>query len=47
LDEVTSRCRELNLRLVGSEEQSKLDFMVLIAVQTMTYIHSGRHRVWL
>jgi hypothetical protein len=47
LDEVTSRCRELNLRLVGNEEQSKLDFMVLIAVQTMNYIHSGRHRVWL
>jgi hypothetical protein len=47
LDEVTSRCRELNLRLVGSEEQSKLDCMVLIAVQTMNFIHSGRHRVWL
>jgi hypothetical protein len=47
LDEVTSRCRDLNLRLVGNEEQSKLDFMVLIAVQTMNYIHSGRHRVWL
>jgi hypothetical protein len=47
LDDIVGRCRELDLHLRGSEEQAKLDFMVLLAVQTMHYIHSGRHRVWL
>ena len=39
------RSRELELRLTGTEEQTKLDFMVLLTVQTMNYLHSGRHRV--
>jgi hypothetical protein len=47
LDDILARCRELDLHLHGSEEQAKLDFTVLLAVQTMNYIHSGRHRVWL
>jgi hypothetical protein len=47
LDDIISRCRELKLRLVTSEEQTKLDFTILLTVQTMNYLHSGRHRVWL
>jgi hypothetical protein len=39
------RCRELNLRLAVSEEKAKLDFTILLTVQTMNYLHSGRHRV--
>ena len=39
------RCRELNLRLAVPEERAKVDFTVLLTVQTMNYLHSGRHRV--
>ncbi len=39
------RCDELNLRLTDTEDQTKLDFLVLLTVQTMNYLHSGRHRV--
>jgi hypothetical protein len=41
------RCRQLDLRLIEPEEQTRLDFMILLAVQTMNYLHSGQHRVWL
>jgi hypothetical protein len=47
IDEIDKRCRELNLRLAVPEEQARLDFTVFIAVQTMHYLHSGQHRVWL
>jgi hypothetical protein len=45
LERIIDRCRELNLRLVESEEATKTDFMVFLTVQTMNYLHSGRHRV--
>ncbi len=45
LAKVIDRCRELNLRLTDSEEATKVDFMVFLTVQTMNYLHSGRHRV--
>ena len=41
----TKRANELNLRLPDTEEHAKLDFIVLLTVQTMNYLHSGRHRV--
>jgi hypothetical protein len=44
-EDMIERCRELNLRLAGPEDQAKLDFTVLLTVQTMNYLHSGRHRV--
>ena len=44
LEKIIERCRELNLRLTESEEESKADFMVFLTVQTMNYLHSGRHR---
>ena len=45
LEKVIDRCRELNLRLTESEEETKIDFIVFLTVQTMNYLHSGRHRV--
>ena len=45
LEKIIERCRELNLRLTESEEATKTDFMVFLTVQTMNYLHSGRHRV--
>ena len=45
LEKIVQRCRELNLRLMDSEDATKLDFIVFLTVQTMNYLHSGRHRV--
>jgi hypothetical protein len=45
LETIIERCRELNLRLMDTEEATKIDFMVFLTVQTMNYLHSGRHRV--
>jgi putative zinc-binding metallo-peptidase len=45
LQKIIDRCRELNLRLTDSEESTKIDFIVFLTVQTMNYLHSGRHRV--
>lgn len=45
LEDMIARCRELNLHLAMPEEKAKMDFMILLTVQTMSYLHSGRHRV--
>jgi hypothetical protein len=45
LEEMTQRCRELKLRLAVPEERARHEFTVLLTVQTMNYLHSGRHRV--
>jgi hypothetical protein len=45
IEKIIQRCRELNLRLTDSEDVTKTDFMVFLTVQTMNYLHSGRHRV--
>jgi hypothetical protein len=45
LKDIIARCRELNLRLTLSEEETKLEFTGLLTTQTMNYLHSGRHRV--
>src|SRR5690606_8936181 len=45
LEDMILRSRELGLRLRTSPEQAKTDFAVLVTVQTMNYLHSGRHRV--
>ena len=42
---MVKRANELNLRLKGPEDRAKADFLVLLTVQTMNYLHSGRHRV--
>jgi hypothetical protein len=45
IENMIKRANELNLRLLASEEQTRADFMVMLTVQTMNYLHSGRHRV--
>jgi hypothetical protein len=45
IEKVITRCREQNLRLTDSEDSTKSDFLVFLTVQTMNYLHSGRHRV--
>jgi len=45
LNRIIARCRELNLHLMDTEKATKADFMVFLTVQTMNYLHSGRHRV--
>jgi hypothetical protein len=44
-EDMIERCRQLNLRLRGPEDQARLEFTVLLTVQTMNYLHSGGHRV--
>lgn len=44
-EDMIERCQELHLRLTMSEEQTEIEFMVLLTVQVMNYLHSGRHRV--
>jgi len=43
--DIIERCDELNLRLKYPEDRTKLDFMMLLTVQTMNHLHSGRHRL--
>jgi hypothetical protein len=43
--DIVVRCDELNLRLKYPEERTKLDFTMLLTVQTMNHLHSGRHRL--
>ena len=45
LNRIIARCRDLNLHLMDTEKATKADFMVFLTVQTMNYLHSGRHRV--
>jgi putative zinc-binding metallo-peptidase len=45
LGDMLKRANELNLRLRKEEEKTKSDFIVMLTVQTMNYLHSGRHRV--
>ena len=40
-----ARCNELRLRLGGPEEETELEFSVLLAVEVMNQAHSGGHRV--
>ena len=45
IEDMITRANELGLRLKVSEEKAGLDFVILLTVQTMNYLHSGRHRV--
>jgi hypothetical protein len=46
LEEMAERCDQLQLRFgIGAEDRTKSDFIVVLTVQTMNYLHSGRHRV--
>jgi hypothetical protein len=45
IEDMIGRANELKLRMRYPEDRTRLDFIVLVAVQTMNYLHSGRHRV--
>jgi len=45
ITDIVTRCDELHMRLKYPEDRTKLDFTILVTVQTMNYLHSGRHRV--
>lgn len=45
IEDMMTRARELNLRMRYPQDRTRLDIIVLVAVQTMNYLHSGRHRV--
>jgi len=45
IGDMLRRANEMNLRLSRDEESTKSDFLVMLTVQTMNYLHSGRHRV--
>jgi hypothetical protein len=45
LEDMIARARELKLRLTMPEDETRNEFTVLLTVQTMNYLHSGRHRV--
>jgi hypothetical protein len=45
LEDMIARARELKLRLALPEDQARQEFTVLLTVQVMNYLHSGRHRV--
>ena len=45
LENMIKRANEMNLRLKQPEAETKLDFTIMLTVQTMNYLHSGRHRV--
>ncbi len=41
LKEMTGRCRELKLRLTRSEDEVRVDFAIMLAVNTVHYLHRG------
>jgi hypothetical protein len=45
LESMIRRADELGLRLKHPEDRTKVDFTIMLTVQTMNYLHSGRHRV--
>jgi hypothetical protein len=47
LEAMIDRCEELGLRVAVPEEQARQEFIVLLTVQTMNYLHSGGHRLFL
>jgi len=45
LGEMIDRCSELNLRLDKPEDQARRDALVMLTMQTMNFLHGGRHRL--
>jgi hypothetical protein len=44
LKDMILRCRDLDLRLTTSERRARQEAPVMVAVQTIGYLHTGRHR---
>jgi Putative zinc-binding metallo-peptidase len=47
LDEIVARCRELDLRAVGSERQLVVEFTVLLTAKTMHALFGPSRRRWI
>jgi hypothetical protein len=45
LKDMIARCRDLGLHLTLPESDTEMEFTALLTVQTMNYLHSGRHRL--
>ncbi len=45
MEDMIRRCQQLKLRMAGPPQRVTLDFTILLTVQTMNFLHSGRHRV--
>lgn len=45
LKEIISHCREFKLRLRTTQKQTTHELLVLLTVQTMNYLHGGKHRI--
>ena len=45
LKDMIARCRALGLHLILPEPETEMEFTALLTVQTMNYLHSGRHRL--
>ena len=45
LNEMIKRCDALELHLTTPPHRAMIDFSVLLTVQTMNYLHGGRHRI--
>ena len=45
LEDIILRCRDLKLRLAVPEDTARREFTVLLTVQAMNFLHSGRHRL--
>jgi hypothetical protein len=46
LDDMIARCRELNLRAVGSERELRINFTVLLTAETVHSLYSQSRRKW-
>ena len=47
LDDMIPRCRELNLRAVGSERKLLMEFTVLLTAKTMHALFGPSRRKWI
>ena len=45
LDDMIDRCHELHLRLARPQREARTEAMIMVAVQTMNFLHNGHHRV--
>jgi len=45
LKDIIGRCRELKLRVAGSDEQVKIDTAIMLTVNTINFVYSGRRWV--
>jgi hypothetical protein len=45
IEDIIHRCQELDLRMAHGEEQTKINLIIMLTVQVMNYLHSGRHRM--